>query len=391
MIDCHQFHSRPSVVCNASRNCRCRAVRGVDAAEVEVGGLDEHGPAVVCQLLGVAQSLSGEPAVEKTHVEVLAFRVVDGGQPHVWIANAGFASNRLAYYRVVAPSKTGRMQRAVGFHFRRIVRLFAKGCVNTPCWRGIAFKSVAGDLEPASNRSLKPVQKVGSCVIVPLADVGVENQFSGPVNGKEGILIPAQKIVFAGVLLQATDKAKHFINLNVACLDAFDLVGHELLAVLASRCKHVQNGVFAKPGEPGNSAYADAFTEHLNNLRGLGGLDPHSVKRLPFGERFPAPHTAEPPDNPVSIFKTSEPLRLAVTTNAVHSCLSRATGIKVAANRKIQQLLALPPLVAAWRVLLTLAEPLFHLRANLTKGSWTLAVQVKRKVKVYRLYYQILA
>jgi hypothetical protein len=123
-------------------------------------------------------------------------------------------------------------------------------------------------------------------------------------------------------------------------------------------------------------------------LRGLCGLDPHAVHRLPIGECLSAAHTAEPLNDAVHVLETSKPLRFAVTTNTVQSCLSRAARVKVAANHKIQQLLALPPLVAAWRVLQALAEPLFHLRDNLTKGGWTLAVQVKSLWKLYCGEYQ---
>jgi hypothetical protein len=171
-------------------------------------------------------------------------------------------------------------------------------------------------------------------------------------------------------------------------LDAFDLFGHKLLAVLASSFKHIQDGILAKAGEPAYGSNADAFTKHLDNLRGLGGFDPYAVHRFPFGECLSATHTSKPLDDAVRVLETSKPLRFAVTTNTVHSCLSRAESVKVAAYHKIQQLLALPPLVAAWRVLLTLAEPLFHLRDNLTKGSWTLAVQVKSLRKLYCLDYQ---
>jgi hypothetical protein len=217
----------------------------------------------------------------------------------------------------------------------------------------------------------------------------MENQLGRPVNTNECVLVAAQRVVHGfGVLLQATNESENFVNLNVADLDALDLFGHELFAMLASGFKDVQHGILAESSESGNGPDTDAFTEHLNHLRGLGGLDSNAVHRLPVGECLAAAHAAEPLDDAVHILKTSKPLCLAVTTNAVHSCLSRAARVKVAAYHKIQQLLALPPLVAAWRVVSTLAEPLFHLRDNLTKGGWTLAVQVKSLWKLNCLDYQ---
>ena len=72
----------------------------MDAAEGEVRGSDNHRPAVVRQILGVAECLAGEPAVKLANAQVLAFRVVHGSQSHV---------------------RFSRVQRAVGLDFRRVV------------------------------------------------------------------------------------------------------------------------------------------------------------------------------------------------------------------------------------------------------------------------------
>jgi len=383
-----QLFRRPSVVCETSRLRGRHFDCGVNAAKVEVRGLDNHRPAVIRQLLRVAQSLSREAAIEKAHAQVLAFRVVYGGQLHVWLADAGLARDRLADDRVVAPPVASRMQRPVGLDFGGVVHLLAKGCANAFRWRRVAFKAVAGDLEAASDRTLESAQEFAGRGVVTLADMDVQDEFCCAGDSQESVLVSAQQVVLAGILLQATHKAENLVDLNVANLDAFDLFGHKLLAVMSSGFKHVQHGVLAKAGESAYGADADAFTQHLNHLCGLGGLDPHAVHRFPVGECLSAAHAAEPLDDAVHVLKTSKPLRFAVTTNTVHSCLSRAARVKEAANRKIQQLLALPPLVAAWWVLLTLAKPLFHLRDNFTKGGWTLAVQVKSLWKIYCLDYQ---
>jgi hypothetical protein len=377
------------VVGKARFHRRGLAVRRMDAAEVEMGNLNQHGPSMVVQFLGVPERLAGEAAVKQPHAEILSLHMVHSGQTHLWETDASFAPNRFADDGIVAPPETARMQWAVGLNFRRVVNFIPENGLHSVCIGvGVLVKAVAGQLELLWKLEFQSAQELASVRSVALADMDVENQLGCAVDGDECVLVTAQHVVLAGVLLKAADKAENLVYLNVADLDVFDLVGHKLLAMLASGLKHVQDSVFAKPGEPAYGADADAFTEHLDYLRGFPGLDPDAVQWLSFGKGLAAPHAAEPLDIAVHILEAPEPLRFPVTTIARHSCLWRAGWVKAAANRKIQQLLALPPLVAAWRVLQALAEPLFHLRENFTKGSWTLAVQAERFVKIYSLEHQ---
>src|SRR5438874_1438800 len=106
-----------------------------------------------------------------------------------------------------------------------------------------------------------------------------DNQFALAVGCQkhELIAILGERL---GLGSLAADKAPQFVNLDKLSLYVQHFLIKHLGAMLASRFEDIQDRAFIKTAQAGAGAYPDPFTEEVDNLRGLGEVGPHTIKRL---------------------------------------------------------------------------------------------------------------
>jgi hypothetical protein len=117
-------------------------------------------------------------------------------------------------------------------------------------------------------------------------------------------------------------------------------------AMSARRLKDVQNRFLFDAGQAAGGAYAKPFAEHLDDLHRLAGFQADTGQRALFAKGLSALQTLEPAHHAVAVFKTAKSFGIAIAANTRHLTLSWRRH-KVTVNRKIQQLWASTPFVAA--------------------------------------------
>jgi len=145
-------------------------------APIEVRGLQDDRPAVICQFPAESHRLAGEPAIKKAHRQIRSLRMVGCCAGHVRRADAGLAMDGEAHNRV-EPSGYATLRLPKGFFLCGVIHLFSKDGTDTAINRPVPSKSIAGELESPGNLWLQSLQKVAAVLRVAFADIGMEDEF----------------------------------------------------------------------------------------------------------------------------------------------------------------------------------------------------------------------
>jgi hypothetical protein len=95
---------------------------------------------------------------------------------------------------------------------------------------------------PPRQSAFQTLQKIAGAESVPLADMGMQNEFRFRVNPQKDVLLAPRVIVsIAEILFKATHEGVGFVNLDFLDLDASNLAVHEFLALAPRHFQNAQN------------------------------------------------------------------------------------------------------------------------------------------------------
>lgn len=220
------------------------------------------------------------------------------------------------------------------------------------------LKSVVQDAPdeaaPAVRRNLKLIRHPASNVsdelsasrLVTLADYEGNNKFGLLARCQEGVKIPRDVRVSLVALIG--NEGPTFINLQRFSGQIVEPGVKECGAMLASRLENVEYGLFLHAAQACRGAHAQALAEHFDHLHRLVGFRADTGQGALFTKGLPALQALESTHHAVAVSKTAKSFGIAIAANTRHLTLSRR-GHKVTAYRKIQQLWASTPFVAALR------------------------------------------
>ena len=296
------------------------AVGRVDAAKVVISDEDGDGVLVVFEFFGVPESATGKAAVKEADREVEAF-----GAARIDLVPFGFADLGDAFDplddRGIEPARS-LFSGAKGFDLRTVVDGMFKRLEDCASQSGVSAASVRGQLEFCGNPLLQILHKEAAIVPVALVHQPIDHKLGVALNGQVAVKLPKLRVVGFDVLRAAADKGVKLVNLDLLCGHIADTRVQQGRAMGSGGFEDVEDGLLVQTRQTAYGAYSDAFTEQVDNMRGLGVINPHTVQGLGFAKGFAATDAAVSLHGAVAVFKSAKPLGWAIAAMTRHLTLS---------------------------------------------------------------------